>query len=35
MHGNIIDVPKNLILVQNVLRQMPYDDSSILVLKEN
>jgi hypothetical protein len=31
MHGSIINVPTNLILLQNVLPQMPYDDYSILV----
>ncbi len=35
MHGSIINVPTNLILLQNVLPQVPYDDSSILVLKKN
>jgi hypothetical protein len=36
MHGNIVNVPINLNLVQIVLLQLAYDDSSIIVfLKKN
>jgi hypothetical protein len=36
VHGSIVNVTINLNLVQNVLPQMPYDDSSILFfLKKN
>jgi hypothetical protein len=31
MHGSIVNVPKNLDLVQIILPRLPYDDSSILV----
>jgi len=33
MHGNIVNVPKNLNLIQNILPWMTYDDSSIFVYK--
>ncbi len=36
MHGNVINFPTNLNLVQIILPQLPYDDSSIVVfLKKN
>jgi hypothetical protein len=28
IHGSIVNVPKNLNLIQNILSQMSYDDSS-------
>jgi hypothetical protein len=31
MHGNIVNVPKKLDLVQTILLQLSYDDSSIAV----
>jgi hypothetical protein len=31
MHGNIVNVPTNLNIIQFVLPRMPYDDSSIFV----
>jgi hypothetical protein len=31
MHGNIVNVPRNFNLMQNILSRMPYDDSSIVV----
>lgn len=34
MHGNIANVPINLDLVQNVLTQMSYEDSSISMFKK-
>jgi len=34
MHGNIVNVPTNLNLIQNVLPWMPYDDSSIFFNKK-
>jgi len=34
MHGSIIDVPTNLRLIQNVMPQMPYDDSSISIFSK-
>jgi hypothetical protein len=34
VHGNIVNVPINLNLAQNVLPQMPYEDSSISMFKK-
>jgi hypothetical protein len=34
MHGNIVNVPTNFNLMQNILSRMPYDDSSIVVFKK-
>ncbi len=31
MHGNIVNLPTNLDLIQIILPRLPYDDSSILV----
>ncbi len=31
MCGNIVNVPTNLNLMQNILPRMPYDDSSIAI----
>ncbi len=31
MHGNIVNVPTNLNIIQIVLPQMPYNDSSIFI----
>jgi hypothetical protein len=31
MCGNIVNVPTNLNLMQNILPKMPYDDSSIAI----
>jgi hypothetical protein len=35
MHGSIVNVPTNLNLVQNLLLQLPYDDSLIIVFLKN
>lgn len=34
MHGNILNVPRNLDLVQNVLTQMSYEEFSISMFKK-
>jgi hypothetical protein len=32
IHGNVVNVPTNLNLIQNVLLHMPHDDLSIVIL---